>query len=128
MGCDLLLDEHTHCDDGAHQAARERRAASAPAWGQLWRQELGDDFRDHLDGEPIHCGAGLLLQSRRYGSDEFGEFVLLLPAGVLVHYEIEWNARPGKRAVLYTDVGGLDFMKPIDRTLMRFRWPPKERR
>jgi hypothetical protein len=118
-----VLDEHTSCDDGAHQAARERRAASAPAWGKLATgREPG---RLYLYGEPIHCGAGLELQQQVYGSDDFGEYRLLLPVGTRVRYELDWGWGPPKRHVVYTSVGGYNFVKQIDIEWMRFRWPPR---
>ena len=120
--CNLALDEHTHCDDGDHQAARERRAASAPAWGQLatgWERD-----RLYLYGEPINCGAALELQMQMCSSDDFGEYTLRLPAGIHVRYELDWG--PPKRHVIYTALGGYNFMKPIDIEWMRFRWPRRE--
>lgn len=128
--CDLTISEHDEddgpCSDPEHQAALERRRASAPAWSLLERHERSGDFRDFLDGEPIHCGAGLQLQSRIWKSDDFGDFVLMLPTGIPVRYEVEWHAG-GKRPVIYVDAGGYEFTRPIELSWMRFRWPPRER-
>jgi hypothetical protein len=122
--CDVPIGDHVEpCNAVDHQAALARRAAGAPAWGQLWRQVLGEDFRDHLDGEPISCGSVLLLQARVFRTDEFGDYALLMPSGVPVHYEIDWAP---KRAVVYTDVVGHEFVKTIE-PWMRFRWPERRR-
>jgi hypothetical protein len=133
--CDLALRDHVAgrlCEDRAHQAALARRAAGAPEWGGLTRTNYmeadGDgvmqvvDFRDHLEDVPISCGTGLLLQGREWRSDDFGEYLVLLPTGAPVHYEINWGAQ-GKRAVVCADVVGHEFEKAIE-SWMRFRWPP----
>lgn len=129
--CDLLLSEHDEdegpCPDPAHQAALERRRAGAEPWSLLERVERFGDFRDHLNGEPIHCGEGLELQAQEIRTDDFGDYSIRLEKGIAVRYEVDWHPA-GKRAVLYFDVFGLDFLKPIELSWMRFRFPVRRRR
>jgi hypothetical protein len=126
--CDRFLDEHDiliGCADPEHRAALARRAAGAPSWGQLVREDEGaNGFRDYLDGEPIHCGAGLELQAIEYRSDDYGEYVLKLPTGVRVRYELDWPPRGDRQVVLHAGIAGHEFTARHE-TWMRFRWPPR---
>ncbi len=119
------------CYGREHSAAIERRRASAREWSAIERRDDGYDFRDYLNGEPVHCGAGLDMQAQTYISDNYGEFRILLPTGVSVRYELAWGtprgAPPGtqhKYPVLHTDVGGFDFTARAE-PWMRFRWPAR---
>lgn len=103
--------------------AKRAPAAEAAEWGKIERrEESGDHFRDYLEGEPIHCGAGLLMQSIEW-DDDGGGGTRRLDVGVRVRYEIEWKG--GKHPVLYADVGGRDFVTKLVPEWMRFRWPPR---
>lgn len=129
MKCDLLISEHNGlCGDAEHRAALARRAAGAPSWSPLKRRREHGDFRDYLDGAPIHCGAGLELQSIEYRSDDYGEFTLKLATGVRVRYELAWP--PGgadRQIVLHGSIGGHEFTTMAE-AWMRFRWPETARK
>jgi hypothetical protein len=127
--CDLLLSEHdddSPCDNPGHQEAITRRSVGAAPWSLLERQERLGDFRDYLLGEPVHCGATLELQGRQWSSDDYGDYVLALPSGILVRYELEWLPS-GKRPVIFVDAGSYEFSRPIEVSWMRFRWPARHR-
>lgn len=130
--CDLSLSEHdtsAGCGDAEHRAALALRAAGAPAWSPIVRRHDHGDFRDYLDGKPIHCGTGLELQAFEYRSDDFGEYTMKLPAGVRVRYELEWpraGEKPAdRRVVLHTVISGHEFTSPLEKW-MRLRWPERK--
>ena len=128
--CDLFLDEHElgrPCGDESHRVALAARRGGAPKWSPIERGRDAGGGRDFLDGRPIHCGTGLELQAIEYKSDDYGEYVLALPTGVRVRYEIEFVRDPAagenpKRIVLYTTVGAIVF-RARHEAWMRFRWP-----
>ncbi len=125
--CDLSIYDHDtliRCDDAAHRAALARRAAGAPSWSLLERRHEHDDFRDYLDGKPIHCGTGLELQAIEYRSDDYGEYIVKLPTGARVRYELAWPpGSPERRVMLHGSIGGHEFVA-VHEQWMRFRWPP----
>lgn len=118
--CDLFLDEHTlPCGDQRHQVALANRRAGAPEWSPIVRGNDGGGMRDFLDGQPIHCGTGLELQTIEYRSDDYGEYTVRLETAVHVRYEMAWGG--DRKAVLYTVVGGHVFHVDAN-DWMRFRW------
>ena len=126
MRSDHFLDEcpgRPECINNAHLKALEDRAAGAPAWSPLNRLTKGGDFRDYLDGKPIHCGAMLELQGIERRSDDYGEFSIKLHNGALVRYELAWGGEQQERAVvLHGRIAGHEFTARAD-AWMRFRWP-----
>lgn len=131
--CDLALFDHynedgdlvARCSDAEHCAAIVRRSAGAPKWNALERRRQHGDLRDYLDGKPISCGTGLELQAREYKEDDYGEYILYLPTGVPVRYELAWP--PGaddRKVVLHGDLGGYEFTM-IAGPWMRFRRPQR---
>ncbi len=78
-------------------ALLELRASSGP---------LGDDFRDYLDGKPIHNGDQLMLWYHT--------------TWIWARYEVVEHQQ---RAV---DLYSVDGTRRLDRATMRFRWPTKE--
>lgn len=123
--CDLLLGEHDdsllRCSNAEHRTALERRSGGAPKWSTLERRHKHGDFRDYLDGTPIHCGEGLELQAIEYRSDDYGQFALPLATGVHVRYELDWR---DQKVTLYGSLGGHEFTIEA-RGQMRFRWPAR---
>lgn len=120
--CDLSLSEHgrNDCADPGHAKALETRRAGAPPWSALIRRDEGvNGWRHYLDGQPIHCGTGLELQSIEWKADDYGEFTVRQPAGVRVRYETS-----GDHVVLYADIGGHEFTCGAE-PWMRFRWPER---
>lgn len=104
-------------------------AGSAPEWSPIVYGEDGGGGRDFLDGEPIHCGAGLELQAREETTvknfDAEIEGYRRLATGVSVRYELKWFM--GTRvAMLHLYVGGHEFEQKLDRRWMRFRWPGRK--
>ncbi len=89
--CDLALWEHENglCTDPDHAAAQRRRAAGASPWWPIVRGKDGGGLRDFLEGEPIYCGAGLLLQGVEDKDDDYGGYTLLTEVGVPVGYELD---------------------------------------
>lgn len=126
MTCELFLDEHDEkpCDNARHRRAIEARAGGAAPWSALERREEAGGWRDYLDGEPVHCGAVLELQSRRFEADDFGEYALAEGNGTRVRYELGWKDRV-RVVVLHAYVGGREFTSLADR-YMRFRWPRRD--
>ncbi len=131
--CTLWIDEHqdkghTSCaHDPHHDAALRARAAGAPNWSAIVRgQDCGGD-RDFLDGEPIHCGASLELQTIERRGDDYGEYSIKLPTGVPVRYELAFSRDEEvtrKEIVIYVGVGGHLFQTRHE-AWMRFRWPER---
>ena len=118
--CDLAISEHEGpCANPEHTAARARRAAGAPSWSAIEHGSEGGGPRDYLDGQPIHCGDGLELQSIKWSADDYGEFTLKQATGTRVRYE-----RSGGDVVLYATIGGHSFASGLQ-GWMRFRWPQK---
>lgn len=100
----------------------------ARSWSAIERRHEYGDFRDHLDGKPIHCGDQLELQAIEYVPRPDGsgkEDVLKLPTGTRVRYEVAWDKE--RSVELYSSVAGYTFMTRAD-PWMRFRWPEEERR
>ena len=125
--CDLFLDEHNgSCGNPAHLAAMANRAQGAHPWGEIERRVGAGDFRDHLDGVPIHCGQSLEVQTIEYRSDDYGEYTVRRDSGLLVRYEIAWMPE-GKQPMLHlTTGGGYEFTKLLVLpSSMRFRWPKR---
>jgi hypothetical protein len=119
--CDLFISDHdsgTCRLDPRHDAALRRRRAGAPEWSPLVRGRDGGGRRDFLDGEPITCGSGLVLQGMRNEADDYGEFSLRTEEGFPVRYEVD--ARGG--VVLYAGIGGHEFTTGLE-PWMRFRRP-----
>lgn len=126
--CDLFLDEHTGglcLADPKHDAALKRRSDCGQPWAPMivGGRDAGGR-RDFLEGKAIHCGTGLELQAFEIRSDDYGEWRVWLQKGVRVRYEMEWDA--DRKGLLYADVAGHEFTKPID-SGMRFRWPAVRR-
>jgi hypothetical protein len=132
-----LIEEHMFMDhdDGdtscplnpKHTAALAARRSGARSWSALELRSERGDWRHYLDGEPIHCGAGLELQSIEGKSDDYGEFTLKLDEGVRVRYEVVWlrdrpTDAPPWKPVLYLSAGGHSFHGELEQW-MRFRWP-----
>ncbi len=121
---DHLQAGHLTCEDSGHRAALARRAPAGPPWGEIVRGHDAGGQRDFLEGRPINCGAGLELQSVEERSDDYGEYLVSLPTGIRVRYELD-VPRPGeehRRIVLHALVGGHQFLTAY-RAGMRFRWP-----
>jgi len=112
------------CANPEHTAAIARRAQRGDAWAPMVRRPDGGDTRDFVDGEPVHCGAALELQSIEYKSDDYGEWTVRLDKGTHVRYELAWGKGDGKRAMLHTCLGGHEFVTPVH-PWMRFRWPKR---
>jgi len=129
MPCDLMLFEHTGpCDNPRHREALKRRAAGAPKWHPIERQEEYSGFRDYLNGHdnsgvavPIHCGEQIELQAVEYRSDDFGEYTLFLDKGIRVRYEADLSSADGG-IWLYAYIDGHEF-RARHEAWMRFRWP-----
>jgi len=100
--------------------ARERQGF----WSRLELRRDGGGWRHYLDGEPVHCGAGLELQTVELRSDDYGEYSVPTQQGVPVRYEGQLGNRPREqvRATLHKNVGGHEFAAGVD-DWMRFRWP-----
>lgn len=100
--------------------------SDAPAWGELDLRE--DGGRHYLNGEPIHCGEALMLQSIKYEYDKEGnESVVRLETGVRVRYELVWppgNPSLSERVRLHASHGGHEFVARLE-SWMRFRWPER---
>lgn len=117
MGCHPFLDEHAGkpCADPVHAAALAAgRHRSSLERDRAKRRDGGQ--RDFLEGRPINCGAGLGLQAVEERADDYGEYLVSLPHGPRVRYELD-VPRPGearRRIVLYTRVAGHEFRTPID--------------
>lgn len=125
--CDLFLSDHidvgeSTCADVAHRTALARRAEGAPSWSPVVRRADGEGWRDHLDGQPIHCGDRLELQGIEYRSNDYGEYTLKTATGALVGYELTWGTE-GAVPMLHSSVVGHEFMTRLE-PWMRFRWPP----
>lgn len=105
-------------------ARQRRREAKQGEWSQLVVKREPGGLRHYLDGQPVHCGAGLELQSWEDKSDDYGEYTKVLQVGVSVRYEasfftkVEWS--------LHHYTGGHEFIAQGE-AWHRFRWP-KERR
>lgn len=93
-------------------------------WGELAQQVDAGGLRHYLEGEPIHCGAVLVLQSIEYRSDECGEWSVALSRGTRVRYEARIS-HAWIRATLHADVGGHEFVAALE-PWMRFAWPGRE--
>jgi len=102
-------------------AARKRDKGTA--WPMLEvRRELGG-LRHYLEGEPVHCGAGLQLQAITFRADDYGEWQVALPLGTRVRYEAAIGDTE-IRATLHADVAGHEFIARLEKW-MRFRWPER---
>lgn len=122
--CDEMLFDHldrgdTTCEDPGHRDALARRRGGAKPWSPIERSRDGGGSRDFLDGRPIHCGTGLLLQIVERKDDDYGGYNLHGDRGLPVRYELSGGA-----IVLYVDYGGHDAILTHN-AWMRFRWPPK---
>lgn len=107
--------------------AAEREAKMAPPWSPIVRKRVAGDFRDHLDGEPIHCGDMLELQGVETKSDDHGTYDARLTTGAVVRYELAHVERTkenpwGRVVVLYASVAGHSVNFPAE-PWHRFRWP-----
>lgn len=130
-------DGDTSCPtDPKHTAALVARRSGAPSWSALELRRERGDWRHYLDGEPIHCGAGLELQAIEWKGDDYGEFTVRLAEGVRVRYEVEWLRAPPTdgppappwKPALYISAGGHSGFKGPLEQWMRFRWPAQGRR
>lgn len=105
-----------------YEPIRKKRAVEKQGgWGGLVaRKEIGG-MRHYLDGKPVHCGAGLLLQQTEDKSDDYGEYSVPLQRGTLVRYEA---SQDGKEidVTLFLYLGGSEFTTSFQ-PWMRFRWP-----
>ena len=125
--CEKFLDEHDSliaCDKPEHRRALDARRDRGTPWSPLVRRHEHGDFRDYLDGKPIHCGAGLELQQIAYRGDDFGEWTVYTPAATRVRYEIAWPSKDGgeRLVILHLGIGGVEFTARAE-PWMRFRWP-----
>ncbi len=126
-------DGDTSCaTDPKHTAALAARRSGAPSWSALELRRERGDWRHYLDGEPIHCGAGLELQAIEWKGDDYGEFTIKRAEGVRVRYEVEWVRERSKDAppwvaVLHIAAGGHSGFKGPLEAWMRFRWPTERR-
>lgn len=122
--CDLFLSDHVEgqdCANPEHRAALARRREGAPEWYRIERANDGGGARDFLNGEAIHCGAGLELQVVEHHDDDYGGYTLRQRAGVPVRYEVDGPLQSGGKVVLYAELGGHTFRTQLD-PWMRFRW------
>lgn len=99
--------------------------AHALGWGALiLRRDDGDGWRHYLNGEPVHCGSGLLLAHAGVDVPK------LVPLQFMpVRYESPLATMPeGKEppALLYLDVHGHEALIRAH-SGMRFRWPHRSR-
>lgn len=112
---------------GDHGCATTRAAALRAevrrgAWSRLAVVRETGGPRHYLDGQPIHCGTVLALQRLESRHDDYGTYSVPMQRDhVYVRYEASW--RDGElRATLHTDVGGHEFVAPLE-AWMGFRWP-----
>lgn len=94
--------------------------------GALWsvlelRSEGVAGLRHYLDGRPVHCGDGLMLQSIEFRHDDYGEWTRALQTGTRVRYEASFGDKE-IRATLHVDVGGHECVARVEKW-MRFQWP-----
>lgn len=99
----------------------KRAADKRGGWSQLVvKREVGG-LRHYLDGKPVHCGMGLVLQHTEDRSDDYGDYSVPLQKGSSVRYEASQDGKEIE-ATLYIYVGGAEFVSPFQ-PWMRFRWP-----
>ena len=126
-----LREEHSHCwlgepcalnrpDECPPTLAARKRDKGAP-WSALVVERECSGLRHYLEGKPVHCGTGLVLQSHEYRDDDYGEYTRALQQGNRVRYEASIGDQQ-IRATLHADVGGHEFVAPL-KAWMRFRWP-----
>lgn len=90
--CDLLFGGHDRtdvCEDLGHRAALARRREGAVSWSAIVRRSDDGGRRDFLDGDPLHCGAGLELQAIEWRDDDYGSYTVRLATGARVRYELD---------------------------------------
>lgn len=113
------------CADGATEScpkarAEARRDKGVP-WSQLETRREPGGLRHYLDGEPVHCGVTLELQTVEPKSDDYGEYLHASQRGVLVRYEATFQS-DAIAGQMHVKVGGYSFGAAIE-SHMRFRWP-----
>jgi hypothetical protein len=122
---------HDPCDAGAPEVCpREpirlrRQRDKQGAWGQLIVKKEPGGLRHYLDGKPVRCGSGLVLQHRGTKTDDYGEYSVPLQQGTAVRYEASQDSKE-LEATLYVLVGENEFTASLQ-PWMRFRWT-KDRR
>lgn len=120
-GDPCFVGDSDHCPPTLRE--RERRAREAKgAWSQLELRRDSGGWRHYLDGEPVHCGEQLELQTVRSEFDDHGELRLPQQAGVVVRYEARLCTDEEPTPLLYAGIAGYTFMSAFD-SGMRFRWP-----
>lgn len=100
-------------------AARKRDKGNP--WAALTIRHEPGGLRHYLNGLPVHCGAGLILQAIEYRSDDYGEWSHALSRGTRVRYEAAIGDTE-IRATLHADVAGHEFVGRLE-AWMRFDWP-----
>lgn len=123
----LFMDTDDQLDMFAPTDLREERrnALRRGEWSPLELRRDAGGLRHYLDGESVHCGSELELQTLEYEYDGDGhEYPVPRPWGSRVRYEATlWHgAEAHIAATLYADVGGRPFRSDLAAT-MRFRWP-----
>lgn len=113
----------------AHKRATEA-AERAAGWHRLKRKDNSGGYRDQLDGQPVHCGAGLELQAVEYVVDKVTGNETRRAAGktIPVRYEIadrlDGQGKWTRVAKLHADVGGHEFSADAEGLLLR--WPVRK--
>lgn len=103
------------------KAFKAREEAKRGQWGELVLKREPGGLRHYLDGKPVHCGMGLILQATADKEDDFGGYTVPLEMGNSVGYEA--SHRDGKLDVtLHLYLSGHEFVTGLQ-PWMRFRWP-----
>lgn len=106
------------------EAYKKREVAQKGRWGELVLTNGTGGLRHYLDGQPVHAGAGLVLQSVTFKDDDYGQYSVPLKEGTHVRYEAHFgNQQIGWS--LFTSLGGHEFAA-VGEGWMRFRWPERK--
>lgn len=106
-------------DDCPKTIAARQRDKGTP-WSALELRRDAGGLRHYLDGEPVHCGEGVLLQAIEYRDDDYGSWSRALPRGTRVRYEAAMGEME-IRATLHAICEGHEFVARLEKW-MRFRW------
>jgi hypothetical protein len=90
----------------------KRKRDKAGGWGGLVMKREPGGLRHYLDGKPVHCGSGLVLQMQGEKSDDYGEYTVPLQTGTTVRYEGSQDEKE-INATLHLVVGGHEFIAPL---------------
>jgi hypothetical protein len=94
-------------------------------WGELLVRTERGGLRHYLEGQPVHAGAGLVLQSVSFKQDDYGQYGCPLQIGTPVRYEASFGGSSKVLWSLFTSLGGHEFSS-VGEPWMRFRWPERK--